>query len=73
MINFIFSDTITGIISVYDYDSKNRTITNKKDFAKFDRGYPDGSTVDADGFYGIVDGVDLVLFALIIKEKLTLS
>ena len=47
---FYFSDTITGIISVYDYDSKNRTITNKKDFAKFDRGYPDGSTVDADGF-----------------------
>jgi len=47
---FYFSDTLTGIISVYDYDIKNKKISNKKDFAKFERGYPDGSTVDSEGF-----------------------
>ncbi len=47
---FYFSDTLTGLISVYDYDADNKKITNKKNFAKFDRGYPDGSTVDSEGF-----------------------
>ena len=28
-----------------------------REFAKFDRGYPDGSTVDSEGFYGAVVGV----------------
>ena len=47
---FYFSDTLTGIISVYDYDLDNKVISNKKQFATFDRGYPDGSTVDSEGF-----------------------
>ena len=47
---FYFSDTLTGLISVYDYDADNKKITNKKNFAKFHRGYPDGSTVDSEGF-----------------------
>ena len=47
---FYFSDTLTGIISVYDYDFDNKVISNKKKFASFDRGYPDGSTVDSEGF-----------------------
>ena len=41
---------MTGIISVYDYDQNNKKISNKQNFAKFERGYPDGSTVDSEGF-----------------------
>ena len=47
---FYFCDTLKGVINSYDYDFNNKKILNKKDFARFDRGYPDGSTVDADGF-----------------------
>ena len=47
---FYFSDTLTSTIFVYDYDYKNKIISNKKEFAKFKRGYPDGSTVDSEGF-----------------------
>ena len=54
---FYFTDTLTGIIDVYDYNHKDNKITNKREFAKFDRGYPDGSTVDSEGFYGAVVGV----------------
>ena len=34
----------------YDYDHKNNKILINREFAKFDRGYPDGSTVDSEGF-----------------------
>ena len=47
---FYFCDTLTGIINSYDYDFKNNKILNKQEFAKFDRGYPDGSTVDSEGY-----------------------
>ena len=47
---FYFTDTLTGIIDVYDYNHKDNKITNKREFVKFDRGYPDGSTVDSEGF-----------------------
>ena len=47
---FYFTDTLTGIINSYEYDFENKKILNKKNFAKFDRGYPDGSTVDSEGF-----------------------
>jgi L-arabinonolactonase len=47
---FYFTDTITGIISSYDFDLDSGSIDNKKDFAKFDRGYPDGSTIDSEGY-----------------------
>jgi L-arabinonolactonase len=44
-----FCDTMSGIISAYDFDLDAGTISNKRPFAQFDRGLPDGSTVDADG------------------------
>ena len=47
---FYFTDTLTGIIDVYDYDFDQNKISNKREFVKFDRGFPDGSTVDSEGF-----------------------
>ncbi len=44
-----FCDTAGGIISAYDFDVDAGVVSNKRAFAKFDRGAPDGSTVDADG------------------------
>ena len=44
-----FCDTASGVISAYDFDLDDGVITNKRPFAKFDRGVPDGSTVDAEG------------------------
>jgi sugar lactone lactonase YvrE len=44
-----FCDTASGVISAYDFDLDAGRISNKRPFAKFDRGVPDGSTVDADG------------------------
>ena len=44
-----FCDTASGVISAYDFDVDEGRISNKRPFAKFDRGVPDGSTVDADG------------------------
>ena len=45
-----FTDTLTGWIWVFDYDANSGTISNRQDFAQFDRGYPDGSTVDSEGY-----------------------
>ena len=44
-----FCDTASGVISAYDFDLDDGVVTNKRPFAKFDRGVPDGSCVDADG------------------------
>lgn len=44
-----FCDTASGIISAYDFDLDDGVIGNKRPFAKFDRGAPDGSCVDAEG------------------------
>lgn len=44
-----FCDTASGIISAYDFDLDDGVISNKRPFAKFDRGVPDGSCVDAEG------------------------
>jgi len=44
-----FCDTASGVISAYDFDLDDGMISNKRPFARFDRGVPDGSTVDADG------------------------
>ena len=46
---FYFTDTLTGIIFSYDFDLEKGEISNKKEFAKHERGYPDGSTVDSEG------------------------
>jgi sugar lactone lactonase YvrE len=44
-----FCDTASGIISAYDFDVDDGVISNKRPFARFDRGAPDGSCVDAEG------------------------
>jgi len=46
---FYFTDTLNGNIFKYDFDLENGTISNKSYFARFNRGYPDGSTMDTDG------------------------
>ena len=47
--NFYFTDTLDGNIMKYDYDVETGNLSNKNFFAKFDRGFPDGSTIDTDG------------------------
>ena len=44
-----FCDTKIGTIWSYDYDLGTGTPSNRRDFARFDRGLPDGSCVDAEG------------------------
>ncbi|QDZ11898.1 SMP-30/gluconolactonase/LRE family protein [Devosia ginsengisoli] len=45
-----FCDTASGVISAYDFDLDDGVVTNKRAFAEFDRGAPDGSCVDAEGY-----------------------
>jgi len=45
-----FADTQTGWIYAYDFDLAAGTIANRRNFARHERGHPDGSTVDADGY-----------------------
>ena len=44
-----FADTLDRVIFAYDYDVDDGVPSNRRPFATFDRGDPDGSTVDADG------------------------
>ena len=46
---FYFTDTLTGMIINYDFNLLTGELNNKQDFAKFERGFPDGSTMDTDG------------------------
>ncbi len=46
---FYFTDTLDGNILKFDFDLENGILSNKLNFANFDRGYPDGSTMDTDG------------------------
>jgi len=46
---FYFTDTLNGTIIKYDFDLEFGELSNKQDFAKFNRGLPDGSTIDTDG------------------------
>ena len=46
---FYFTDTLDGNILKYEYELQEGKISNKQNFAKFDRGFPDGSTIDTDG------------------------
>ena len=46
---FYFTDTLNGTIMKYDFDLEFGELSNKQDFAKFNRGLPDGSTIDTDG------------------------
>jgi sugar lactone lactonase YvrE len=48
---FYFGDTLANLIWSYDYDAATGTICNEATFFKdFERGLPDGSTVDAEGY-----------------------
>lgn len=60
-----FTDTVTGTLFAYDFDVATGEISNKRDFARFERGHPDGSTVDAEGYLWNArwDGSCVVRFA----------
>jgi L-arabinonolactonase len=61
-----FADTLLGVIYAYDFDLELGAISNKRLFAKLDHdGYPDGATVDADGYVWNArwDGGSLIRFA----------
>ena len=48
---FYFADTLTNTIDVYDYNAAAGTIANARPFfAGFERGSPDGSAVDSEGY-----------------------
>ena len=47
--NFYFTDTVNGTILSYTFELESGELSNKKNFATFDRGHPDGSTIDTDG------------------------
>ena len=47
--NFYFTDTLNGTILSYNFELESGELSNKKNFATFDRGHPDGSTIDTDG------------------------
>lgn len=48
---FYFGDTLKNEIRAYDYDSKNGNISNGRPFfTGFERGLPDGSAIDKDGY-----------------------
>ena len=47
--NFYFTDTLNGTIFSYNFELESGELSNKKNFATFDRGHPDGSTIDTDG------------------------
>lgn len=46
------ADSVPKMISAYDYDAENGTVSNKREFASTESlgGIPDGATVDADGY-----------------------
>lgn len=48
---FYFGDTLLNSISVFDYDIRTGSIANERPFfLGFDRGLPDGSAMDRDGY-----------------------
>jgi sugar lactone lactonase YvrE len=48
---FYFGDSLDNVIWMYDYDSSTGSISNERPFLEgFARGYPDGSTMDAEGY-----------------------
>lgn len=49
--HFYSGDTLANVIRVYDYDSSAGTISNERPFWEgFARGFPDGSTMDSEGY-----------------------
>ncbi|MGR3794952.1 SMP-30/gluconolactonase/LRE family protein [Vannielia sp. SX4] len=49
---FYFADTTPGLIYAYGYDIETGSLTSRRIFASFEglRGYPDGATVDEEGY-----------------------
>ena len=47
---FYFTDTLNGKILHYDFHLETGELSNKKELFNFNRGHPDGSTIDTDGF-----------------------
>jgi sugar lactone lactonase YvrE len=45
-----FADSMTTQIDAFDFDLEHGLISNRRLFANFDRGVPDGSSVDSEGF-----------------------
>jgi sugar lactone lactonase YvrE len=46
-----FGDSFANVIRVYDYDKRTGGIAGERDFfAQFERGVPDGSAMDQDGY-----------------------
>lgn len=54
---FYFADSSREVIYAYDYDGVAGQVSNRRSFASFEklRGYPDGATVDAEGFLWSVE------------------
>jgi sugar lactone lactonase YvrE len=49
--HFYFGDSLANVIWRFDYDDATGAIANEKPFLEgFDRGLPDGSTVDSEGY-----------------------
>ena len=46
---FYFTDTSNGKILNYDFHLETGELSNKKELFNFNRGHPDGSTIDTDG------------------------
>ena len=48
---FYHADTLANTIFVWDYDAQTGAIANERPFfAGFERGFPDGSAIDCDGY-----------------------
>ena len=47
---FYFADTTEGSLLEYNFNLDEGSLSDKKNFFDFDRGAPDGSTIDSDGF-----------------------
>ena len=47
---FYFCDSLLGNIYVYDFDRDNGGLSNRRIFSNIDRGVPDGSAMDAEGY-----------------------
>lgn len=45
-----YTDSPTHTIFAYDFDEKSGDISNERVFVRYEDGFPDGLTVDADGF-----------------------
>ncbi len=65
---FVTADTTKNALYAFDYRTDDQTIANRRDFAVgFERGLPDGSCLDAEGFLWncrVVGGACVARFAL---------